>query len=101
MACAWVDLALLVVEFLVGYGLINASEPLLAWVYAFLLGPALLLTLAGATLGRATGRPWGPARKLLAFFGGVALTIVLGAVAIVLLVVSAIIAVLNLCFGGG
>ncbi|MDX1948456.1 MAG: zinc ribbon domain-containing protein, partial [Pirellulaceae bacterium] len=79
---------LLLVEGIIAYGLLNAQQPALAWLFAFAVAPAFVLTLTLAIVGRLRGHPWGPLKKVATFFGTIAVTIGLGIVGIVLLVVA-------------
>jgi hypothetical protein len=91
----------IVLAILVGYGVLQIKEPLLAGAYLIVIVPALLFTIAGSALGRAAGRPWDPGKKVFAFMGVFGVTLAVGTIVVVLIVVSAIIAFFQMCFGGG
>lgn len=96
-AAIW--LAIVVVA-AVGFGVINLEDRGLAWLYLFSVGPALLFTLAGAAVGRFTGKPWHPLKKVLVFIAAVSVSALLGTLIAILLLLAAIVAFLQWCFGG-
>lgn len=90
----------IVVAAAVGFGVINLNDPTLAWLYCFAVGPALLFTIAGAVIGRATGTPWHPLKKVLVFIAAVSVSALLATLIAILLLLAAIVAFLQWCFGG-
>jgi hypothetical protein len=90
----------IVVATAVGFGVLNLNDPMLAWIYIFAVGPALLFTLAGAAVGRYTGKAWHPLKKVLVFIAAVSVSFLLTAVIAILLLLAAIVAFLQWCFGG-
>lgn len=90
----------IVVAAAVGFGVLNLNDPTLAWIYFFAVGPALLFTLAGSIVGRATGGPWHPLKKVLVFIAAVSVSALLATLIAILLLLAAIVAFLQWCFGG-
>lgn len=90
----------IVVAATVGFGVINLEDSGLAWLYFFTVGPALLFTIAGAAVGRYTDKPWHPLKKILVFIAAVSVSFLLTAVIAILLLLAAIVAFLQWCFGG-
>ena len=90
----------IVVAAAVGFGVLNLNDPTLAWIYFFAAGPALLFTLAGSIIGRATGSPWHPLKKGLVFIAAASVSALLAALIAILLLLAAIVAFLQWCFGG-
>lgn len=92
---------------LVGFGAAKAADATLTALFLVAAVPALVLTILGAAIGRASGRPWSPGSKLAVFFGaygatiGVVIAIIVMAV---LLVYSLFVALFEICskiFSGG
>jgi hypothetical protein len=93
---------------LVGIGAAKAADAKLTALFLAAAVPALLLTILGAAVGRASGRPWSPGAKLAVFFGAYGATIgaVIAIIAMaVLLVYSLFVALFEICSkilsGGG
>ena len=84
----------------VGFGVIKVSDPTIAWLYLLTVGPALLFTLAGATIGRYTGSPWHPLKKVFVFIAAASVSAVLTILIAILLLLAAIVAFLQWCFSG-
>jgi ABC-type Fe3+-siderophore transport system permease subunit len=85
---------------IVGFGVIRVNDPTQAWLFALAVGPALLFTLAGAALARGTSTPWHPLKKVLIFIAAASVSFLLTAVIAILLLLAAIVAFLQWCFGG-
>ena len=85
---------------IVGFGVIRVNDPTQAWLFALTVVPALLFTLAGAALARGTGTPWHPLKKVLIFIAAASVSFLLTAVIAILLLLAAIVAFLQWCFGG-
>ncbi len=90
----------LIVAIVVGFGVINLHDPIQAWLFAFTVGPALLFTLSGAVVGRSTGTPWHPLKKVLVFIAAISVSFTLTLLIAILLLLAAIVAFLQWCFGG-
>ena len=90
----------IIVAVAVGFGVINMSDPTLAWLYALTVAPALVFTLAGSAIGRYTGSPWHPLKKALVFIGAASVSAALTVLIAILLLMAAIVAFLQWCFSG-
>jgi hypothetical protein len=90
-------LAILVVV-VVAMGVFNAQMPALGWMFGLTVFPALLFTLAGATLARMAGQPWEPLKKASVFMAAFVVSTLVGTVLAILLILAAIIALLQMCF---
>jgi Mn2+/Fe2+ NRAMP family transporter len=96
-AATWLAI---VVAIAVGFGVINMSDPTLAWLYVFTVGPALVFTLAGSVVGRYTGSPWHPLKKVFVFIAAASVSALLTILIAILLLLAAIVAFLQWCFSG-
>lgn len=91
-----------ILAFVVGFGVVQAdAKGGLAVVYVVAVVPALVFTIAGSALGRLAGRPWDPGKKVLAFMSVFGMTVAITLLVMALIVISAIIAFFQMCFGGG
>jgi peptidoglycan/LPS O-acetylase OafA/YrhL len=100
-----------VVVAVIGFGVLQSQDPVIAAMYLIAVVPTLLVVLFGTGLARARGQPWSPG-KTVAVAATTAATTVLTAVVIaiitaavaVLVVVAAVIALFAACLqaaGGG
>jgi hypothetical protein len=92
----WAGVVLAVV---VGYGVVRAEDGILATAYLIAVVPALGFTMFGSALARYAGRPWDPGKKFLAFLGVFGVTTAIATLVILLLILSAIVAFFQVCFG--
>lgn len=94
---AW---AVFILALVVGYGLIRSSDPFLATMYVVVVAPAVLLTLIGSVVRRASGSPWNLATKILVLVGVGGAAAAVGVVGMAVLVLAAFVALVTSCFGG-